>query len=178
MRRGTGAGKERHMFDRFGEFDSAEQINELAVNLRKEGDADSILELARENGISEEIGGEFIAGNLLYLCDGMMAAIGKIDMEARDMKPVEIMADWVEYIKAKCFEDENMARAVRKKGKSLKGCIGALVTWSFKNQIPVDKEIMKAAGVTANRCTFGIPGMGTAKKIITQYYLGKAGGAR
>lgn len=164
------------MFDRFGEFDSAEQINELAVNLRKEGDRESILELARENGINGEIGEEFIAGTLLYLCDGMMAAVGKIDVEAGNMKPVEIMADWVEYIKAKCFEDENMARAVRRKGKSLRGCIGALLTWSFQNQIPVDRKIMEAAGVKAGRCTLGIPGMGTAKKIITQYYLGKAGG--
>ena len=34
------------MWDRFGEFDSATEINELAVNLRKEGDADSLKELA------------------------------------------------------------------------------------------------------------------------------------
>ena len=32
---------------------------------------------------------------------------------------------------------------------------------------------MKAAGVTAGRCTIGIPGMATAKKIITNYYTGK-----
>ena len=45
--------------------------------------------------------------------------------------------------------------------------------WSFKNQIGIDKEILKAAGVTASRVTLGIPGMGRAKKIIRDYYMGK-----
>lgn len=161
------------MFDRFGEFDSAEEINETAVNLRKEGDTENIRILAKENGIDDDVAQVFIEGSLLYLCDNMTAAIGKIDIEAQDLKVKEIMADWADYIKARCFEDENMAKAVRRKDKSLKGCIAALLTWSFKNQIPVDKTIMKEAGVNAGRCTLGIPGIGTAKKIITGYYLGK-----
>lgn len=161
------------MFERFGEFNSAEEINETAVNLRKEGDTESIKILAKENGIDEDVAEIFIEGTLLYLCNAMTAAIGKIDIESKELKAKEIMADWADYIKARCFEDENMAKAVRRKDKSLKGCIGALLTWSFKNQIPVDKDIMKAAGVTAGRCTLGIPGIGTAKKIITEYYLGK-----
>lgn len=161
------------MYERFGEFNSAEEINETAVNLRREGDTESIKILAKENGIDEDVAEVFIEGALLYLCDNMTAAIGKLDIEEKDLKAKEIMADWADYIKARCFEDENMAKAVRRKDKSLKGCIGALLTWSFKNQIPVDKDIMKAAGVTAGRCTLGIPGIGTAKKIITEYYLGK-----
>ncbi|MDE7247646.1 MAG: hypothetical protein K2N43_07140, partial [Lachnospiraceae bacterium] len=96
---------------------------------------------------------------------------GKIEVEAKEVKCTEIMEDWVEYIKAQCFEKQEVARAVRRKGKSLSGCIAALLTWSFKHQNPVDKEIMKAAGVTAGRCTLGIPGMARAKKIITDYYL-------
>lgn len=161
------------MYERFGEFNSAEEINETAVNLRREGDIESIKILAKENGIDEDVVEVFLDGSLIYLCDTMTAAIGKIDVEASEMKAKEIMVDWADYIKARCFEDENMARAVRRKDKSLKGCIGALLTWSFKNQIPIDKEIMKAAGVSSGRCTLGIPGMGTAKQIITKYYLGK-----
>lgn len=167
-------GKEISMFDRFGEFDSAEEMNELAVNLRKEGDQESLMELAWENGIDTEIAEAFLSGDILYLCDVMTAAIGKIEVEAMDLKPKEIMADWVEYLKTRCFEDEEVARAVRSKNKSLKGCIGELLKWSFKNQIPVDKEIIKAAGVSANKVTLGIPGMGQAKQIITGYYLRKA----
>ena len=161
------------MFERFGEFDSAAEINETAVNLRKEGDMESLKVLAKENGIDEDILQVFIEGDLLYLCDEMTAALGKLDIEVRNVKCEEIMEDWVECIKSQCFEKQEVARAVRKKGKSLAGCIAALLHWSFKHQNPVDKEIMKAAGVTAGRCTLGIPGTATAKKIITEYYLGK-----
>lgn len=164
---------ETKMFDRFGEFDSAAEINETAVNLRREGDIESLKVLAAENGIDPEILEEFAKGKQIYLCDDMVAALGKLDVEVKNVKCAEIMEDWVEYIRSQCFEHPEMARAVRKKGKSLAGCIAALLHWSFKNQNPVDKEIMKAAGVTAGRCTLGIPGMATAKKIITNYYLGK-----
>ena len=160
------------MWDRFGEFDSAAEINELAVNLRKEGDADSLKELARENGLDPDLAEAFLDGDLLYLCDDMAAAIGKIEIEAAELKPVEIMADWVEYLKARCFEDVETARAVRRKGKSLKGAIAALLTWSFKNQQAVDKDIIKAAGVSAGKVTLGIPGMARAKQLMAEYHLG------
>lgn len=107
------------------------------------------------------------------LCDPLTAAIGKIEVEAVELKPKEIMEDWVEYLKGQCMENEETALAVRRKGRSLKGCIGELLKWSFKNQIGIDKDILKAAGVTASRVTLGIPGMGRAKKIIRDYYMGK-----
>ncbi len=159
------------MYETFGEFDSAAGINETAVNLRKEGDIESIKVLAKENGIDQDVAEVFIEGDLLFLCDEMTAAIGKIDIEAAELKPVEIMEDWVNYLKARCFEDTEMAKAVRKSGKNLKGCIGKLLAWSFKNQNPVDKEILEAAGVKASKVTLGIPGMGRAKKIMTEYYM-------
>lgn len=158
------------MFDRFGEFDSAAEINETAVKLRDEGNAEGVLALAKENGIDVEIVEVFLDGDIPWLCDDMAAAIGKIEIESAELKPVEIMADWVEYLKAKCFEDAEMAKEVRKKGKSLKGAIAELLVWSFKNQNPVDKDILKAANINY-RCTLGIPGMGRAKSIMTDYYL-------
>lgn len=161
------------MFDRFGEFDSAAEINETAVNLRKEGDVDSLKVLAEENGIDRDILEAFSDGEMLWICDDMSAAIGKIKVEAKAVKCAEIMGDWVEYIKAQCMEQPEMARMVRNKGKSLAGCVAQLLKWSFKHQTTVDKEIMKAAGVTAGKCTLGIPGMATAKKIITDYYMGR-----
>lgn len=162
------------MYDRFGEFESAAEINETAVNLRREGDRDSLKVLAKENGIDGDVLEAFLDGDILYICDDMTAAIGKIEVEAKDVDCAEIMEDWVGYIKAQCFEHPDVARAVRKKGKSLAGCIAELLKWSFKHQHNVSKEIMKAAGVSAGRCTLGIPGMATAKKIITDYYLGGA----
>lgn len=161
------------MFDRFGEFDSAEEINELAENLFNEGDLQSLREMAKENGIFRECVDLYIQGESPELCDEFDAAIGKIQIETADLKPKGIMEDWIEYLKCQCAESEKLSIAVRKKDKSLKGCIGALLKWSFANQWPIGKDILDAAGVKAGKVTLGIPGMGQAKKIIKEYYLGK-----
>lgn len=160
------------MFDKFGELNSYKEINELAENLLNEGDVESLRSMAEENGISEDFVELYVQGELFELCDEMTAALGKIDVECAELQPKEIMEDWVEYLKAQCMENELLAYQVRRKGKSLKGCIAALLTWSFKNQQPVDKDILKEAGVNASRVTLGIPGMGRAKQIIKEYYMG------
>lgn len=45
------------MFDKFGEFDSFSEINELAENLLNEGDIESIKVVAKENGIQADFRG-------------------------------------------------------------------------------------------------------------------------
>lgn len=160
------------MFEKFGEMDSFGEINELAENLFNEGDVESLKVMARENGIDDEITELYIWGNIPELCDPLTAALGKIDIECAELKPKEIMEDWVEYLRSQCMENELIAFQVRKKGKSLKGMIGALLKWSFGNQQQIDKDIIKAAGVSAGKVTLGIPGMGRAKKIIKEYYMG------
>lgn len=161
------------MFDKFGEMNSYKEINELADNLFNEGDQESLKEMAKENGIMQEFVEMYLQGDIPVLCDPLTAALGKIDVEAEELKPKEIMEDWVEYLRGQCMENEILAHQVRKKGKSLKGCIAALLKWSFANQITVGQDILKEAGVKAGRVTLGIPGMARAKKIITDYYMGK-----
>lgn len=160
------------MFDKFGEMDSCEEINELAENLFNEGDTESLEAMAKENGIQRGFVEMYLQGDIPVLCDPLTAALGKIDVETAELKPKEIMEDWVEYLRGQCMENELLARQIRKKGKSLKGMIGALLKWSFGNQQQIDKDIIKAAGVKAGRVTLGIPGMGRAKQIIRDYYLG------
>ena len=161
------------MFEKFGEFDSAEELNLAAEGQKEEEDEEALKELAVENGIDPEDAEDYLDGVTDKLATPLMAAIGKLSVESRGVKCAEIREDWLEYIKQQCMDDEEMARAVRRKGKSLEGCIAELLKWSFAHQIPVDQKIMKAAGVSAGRCTLGIPGMGTAKRIIKDYYLGK-----
>ena len=160
------------LYEKFGELNSAQEINELAENLFNEGDIASLKELAKENGLSDMVK-LYLEGELPDLCDSLSAAIGKIEVEAAELKQREIMEDWVEYLRGQCLENEILAFQVRKKGKTLKGCIAALLKWSFGHQIPIEKEILKEAGVSAGRVTLGIPGMAQAKKIITEYYMGK-----
>ena len=161
------------MFDKFGEFDSAEEINRAAAAQLAEGDTEAIYAIAKENGIDVEEADDFIDGVTTELVNPLMAALGKLRVEAEELKPEEIMEDWLTYIKGQCMNDEAVAAAVRKKGKNLRGCIAALLKWSFANAKGVDKDIIKAAGVSAPRVTLGIPGMGRARKIITEYYMGR-----
>lgn len=161
------------MFDKFGEFNSAEEINETAAGLLEEGDLEGLREMAKENGFDEADVQDYIDGIYPELANAYTAAWNKLEVEMKELKVCEIMEDWVEYIRIKMEEEEEMQRAIRKKGKSLQGCIAALLKWSWEHQNPVNKEVLKEAGVKDPRVTLGIPGMGTAKKVITKYYLGR-----
>lgn len=159
------------MFEKFGEFDSAEELNKAAAAQLEQGDTEAVIAIATENGLDREDAEDYIDGLVPELTTPLTAALGKIKVECDELKPQQIMTDWVEYIKVQCAESDEMAAAVRRKGKSIKGCIAALLKWSFANQMPIEEEILKAAGVTVERVTLGIPGMGQAKKIIREYYL-------
>lgn len=160
------------MFEIFGEMESLEQLNMTAEGLKNEGDNENLYKLAEENGIDQAFAEMYIAGELENLCcDVATAAIGKLEVEAAELKPVEIIADWIEYIKQQCNDNEEFAKAVRRKGKTLKGCIGKLLEWSFSAKYKVDKDIIKAAGIKNANVEMGIPGMGRAKKLIREYYM-------
>ena len=161
------------MFEKFGEFDTVEELNAAAAGLLEEGDIQSLYDLAKENGIEKEDAEDYADGLAKELANPLMAALGKINAEEKDLKPENIMVDWVEYIRTKCAQQEEVARAVRRKGKTIKGCIGKILRYSFTIQKPVDAEIIKAAGISASKVTLGIPGMTKVREIIDAYYLGK-----
>ena len=163
------------MFEKFGEFDSYEELNRAAAAQLEEGDTEAIYAIAEENGIDREDAEDFIDGDAPELATALMAAHGKLKVEAAELQPKEIMTDWLEYIRIQCVENPKMRLAVRRKGKSLKECIGKLVKWSLNHAENVDSDIVKAAGLPSwaqNGCKLGIPGMGTAKQLIKEYYLG------
>lgn len=181
------------MFDKFGEFDSFEEINEKADEMFNDATVESgeIMELARENGIPEEYVSAYLEGDLPFMCDAASAAVGKIEMEREELDIEGLMEDWISYIEAECQENEDLARAVRMRGKTLKGCIAELVFHSLLNQKAVDKDIMeivekrvkeekidlkKETGMDPGWLKYtkaGFPGMGKAKKLIREYYLGR-----
>ena len=158
------------MFDVFGEFNSYEEINETAKGLLNEGDIESLKNLAKENGLDVEDAKDYADGIIDTLCTAISAAYGKLSIETAAFKPYEIENDWIDYIKLRISESEDVAKAVRKKGKSIKGCIGALLKWSYANAKSVDKDIVKASGISAGTVKLGIPSMQRSKLIITEYY--------
>ena len=100
------------MFERFGEFDSAEELNLTAEGLKTEGDMESLLVLAEENGIDKEDAKDYWDGYTDTLTTPLGAALGKIDMECKDLKPKQIMTDWVDYIRSQCMEHDDMQAAI------------------------------------------------------------------
>ena len=159
------------MFEKFGELNSVEELNKAAAGLKEEGDVASLIVLAEENGLDKEDAEDYAAGEMEELATVSTAALGKLKVESADLQPKEIMVDWVEYIKMQCIEKEEVARCVRKKGKTLKGCIAELLKWSFKNAYSIPEERSKAAGIKGANVKLSIPGMGQAKKIINDYYM-------
>ena len=102
------------MFDKFGEFDSAEEINETAAGLLEEGDLEGLREMAKENGFDEDDVQDYIDGIYPELANTYTAAWNKLEVEMKELKVCEIMEDWVEYIRIKMEEEEEMQRAGRK----------------------------------------------------------------
>lgn len=145
------------MFDIFGEFNSADELNQAAAGQLEQGDIDSLKKLAEENGIDLEMTDMYIQGIMPYFCDDMTAAIGKIEIEKKNYKNQffeHMLDDLTGYITSRCSEQE-FAKAVRSKGKNLNGCLGVL-------QREVTKLLSNKNGGVANHIVF---------KIISDYYI-------
>lgn len=161
------------MFDKFGEFNSAEEINKCAAGLKDEEDKESLYVMAEENGLAKEDVEDYLDDMVDELCNVSMAALGKLEVEEKELKATHVMVDWVSYIKTQCIKDEMMARAVRMKGKTLVGCMGAILKEAYNTRMRISDEIVKAAGIGAGRVELGMPGMARVNEIIKSYYLGK-----
>ena len=160
------------MWDKFGEFESAEEINKAAEGLKAEGDTESLKALAKENGLDEADALDYIEGSIPELATVQTAALGKLDIEMEELKlPGNILLyDWVNQIKTYLMQDEDIAKAVRRKGKTLAGCIAMIMVEAFNNQWQVPKAILKEADIKAHSVTFGIPSAASVNKIIKDYY--------
>ena len=96
--------REETMFGKFGEFNSAEEINRKAEELFNMQDLDGIRALAAENGIPHEYAQAYCEGDLPELCDRLTAAVGKLEVEEQEIVMVGVMEDWLNYIQAQCME--------------------------------------------------------------------------
>jgi hypothetical protein len=115
------------LYQVFGEFDSAEEINLAAAGLKAEGDITNIYVLAKENGIEKEDVEDYVNGDNEELTDPMSAAIGKLTVELQEIDDVncDIASGVSDYLKTRCY-DKELAKAIRSKVKSLADCVKAL----------------------------------------------------
>ena len=166
------------MFDKFGEFDSVEELNRAAAAQAKEGDEEALVALALENGLDKEDAEDYMDGVTENLATPVQAAIGKLKVEAEHLKLAGVLEDWKDAVAEMCMEDEEAQRAIRRKRKCLRDCLAALLKFSFENKVQVSEEVVKATKVILNGkeqhmpgpMYMGIPNKSQVKKIIRKYY--------
>lgn len=106
------------MFDKFGEFDSAEEINRAAAAQLKEGDLGAIKTIAEENGLDSEDAEDFCTGAIDSLTTPLLAAIGKLEMESKDLGLKNMMEDWKNFLIQMCEEDDQIpGKRLRRKDR-------------------------------------------------------------
>ena len=170
------------MFEKFGEFDSAEEINRAAAAQLAEGDTEAVIVIAKENGIERLEAEDYIDGINTELVTPLMAALGKLKVEQEEYEIGGILEDWVQQVQSLCIKEEQMCIAVRKKGKSLRDCMARLIAFAFENKVQVSDKIAKATKVNHNGkmelmqtpLYLGVPNKKMVDFIIKQYYLGEA----
>lgn len=165
------------MFDKFGEFDSAEELNRAAAAQKAEGDEEALVALAEENGLTRDDAEDYMDDCVEALATPLMAAAGKLRMEAADLKLSGVMMDWVNELVDICTDSEDFCRAVRRKGKDLAGYIAMTAESGYEHRCIVDKRIVAKAGklkniVGSHEFSIGIPDKKTRRELAMKYYMG------
>lgn len=169
------------MFEKFGEFDSVEELNRAAAAQLKEGDTEALIALALENGMDKEDAEDYIDGCVEELATPLMAATGKLKLEEEELELKGVVEDWKDSVVELCMNDAEMCAAVRKKGKTLKDCMARLIKFAFENKVQISDKIVDATKVMHNGklekmrkpLYLGVPNRAEVKKLIREYYLGE-----
>lgn len=159
------------MFDNYGEFNSADELNVAAATALEQGDLDGLKKLAAENGIDAADAEDYIDGYTPELCTELMAAMGKIHIEVQQFDLPLQMQGWVTMVNEMLVSDGDLCRLVRKKGKRLTEVFGRLLKEASENRKLVPDEIVKAAGKGLPAKVYvGDIDRATFKKIVRDYY--------
>lgn len=164
------------MFDKFGEFDSAEEINRAAAAQRAEGDTEALMQIAMENGIDKEDAQDYADGIVGELTTPLLAALGKLKVEKDDLKLTGVLSDWVDELNTMCTESPEFALAVRRKGKNLAGYIALTAESGYEHRAVVDKRIVEKTTTIkrimgSHEFAIGIPDKRTRRELAEKYYL-------
>lgn len=167
------------MFEKFGEFDSYEEINRVAVAQKKEGDKEAVYSLAKENGISELSVEDFLhSGEALVY--PLTAAIGKLQIEKKALKIKEsgVLSDMVEELIDLCTEDLKLCLAIRKRDKHLAEYLALIIEEGYQKREVVDEQIIKHTTVVKkvigiHKLSIGVPSRRRRQDIAESYYKEK-----
>ena len=162
------------MFDKYGEFDSAEELNRTAAEKRADGDEEALAALALENGLDREDAEDYMDFVNEEFCTPYMAAIGKIKVEKEELKLKRELQDLAEELEMACQQDPAVAAGVRKKGKRLAEYLAKVVDAGYKNAILLPKEITEQLTEVPkqyrSQVRTGMPNKAERMEIIKTYY--------
>lgn len=125
------------MFEKFGEFNTVEELNMAAEGLKNEGDINSVILLAKENGLTEDDARDYADGYSDSLTSEYMMALGRIDieMEIYKGKPEEHMIKVIgSMAKSVLNDDTALAGRIFSTGKNLNGVVEKLRNIASKNK--------------------------------------------
>lgn len=164
------------MFEKYGEFDSIEELNNTAAEIKAAENEEALKELCKENGIDAEDAEDYYDGATGELVTPLMAAVGKIKVESQDLQLKGILLDWVDELLLMASEREEFARAIRRKGKDLAGYIALLAESGYENRAVVDKRIVgktkKIKSIAGgHEFSIGIPDKKTRRQLAEKYYM-------
>ena len=166
------------MFDKFGELDSFEEINRMALAQREEKDEEALMLLAEENGIDKEDAEDFYDGAFDELTNAKLAAIGKLKVQCEYYDIKGILKDWVDEIVNDLNEDESLALGIRKKGKDLGQLIADFAEYGYINRTNVSVKIVEKTTqikklMGARSFSIGFPDRLTRKRMTKEFFCGK-----
>lgn len=166
------------MFEKFGEFDSAEELNRAALALRNEGDTEAVRALAEENGLDPEDAEEFLAGDVDFLALPFNAAVGKLTVERKELRLEGVLEDWTNDLIDMCSENKELSLAVRRKGKELAEYIARIIDEGYEHRITVDDRIAAKTQqvkriMGSHALTIGAEDARTRRRLAVEYYCGK-----
>jgi len=163
------------MEHKFGVFKTVEELNRAAAAQKKEGDEEALIALAVENGLDKEDAQDYLDDLTDELCTPSMAAIAKLEMEAKELKLESQLKDWKDFIVQMAVEDREwkLCNAIFSPDKQLLNVLAAGLKKASQNRIRVDSKIIKAAGLPQNAAYIGMCGKDELKKIVMDYYLGE-----
>ena len=159
------------MFDKFGAM-TFDELNKTAEGLKMEGDIESLILLAEENGLAKEDAEDYADGVVDTFVTPVEAALGKIRVESYHLNinlstTLSGMKNLIVYM---ISQDGEMQIAACNPEKSLTECLGKLVAEASKTRYKLPDEIAAAAGIpTVYR---GDISKERAREIIKAYYGG------
>jgi len=128
------------LFRDFGEMNSAKELNLCMDGFREEGDTDSLIACAKENGFTEKDVTDWIKERETHLdaefCNPITAASAKLNLEAKN----DVEKQAAELLSSE-LDDLDLAIGIRKKGKRLKDAFGKVEDYA-KNHKNGNKAIV------------------------------------